>query len=174
MRTPMATIPQLRTKRRKRVSLVQNSKARSLDRAFCLAALWLSTGVVACDKREAFAQGSASDEAIQSLLRSEVDCFASLAMTVSLLALHLAGMTVARLFGQAQQALSSPPIRPASPQSTTIFTRSRTLTWAWASSPLRMRKRSTGRSTAAMRCASDSTVSPGCAVMTFIRSGRAA
>ena len=59
-------------------------------------------------------------------------------------------------------------------QSTTILTRSRALTWAWASSPFRTRKRSTGRSTPAMRCDSDSTVSPGCTVITLIRSGRAA
>src|SRR5712691_6437299 len=44
--------------------------------------------------------------------RSEMSvptAIASLAMTVSLLALHLAGTPVAGLFGQAQQALSSPP-----------------------------------------------------------------
>jgi hypothetical protein len=35
--------------------------------------------VIACDKREAFAQGSASDEAIH--LAAKMDCFASLAMT---------------------------------------------------------------------------------------------
>jgi hypothetical protein len=38
--------------------------------------------VIACDKREAFAQGSAATK--QSILsfRGEMDCFASLAMTV--------------------------------------------------------------------------------------------
>ena len=59
-------------------------------------------------------------------------------------------------------------------QSTTILTRSRALTCAWVSRPFRTRKRSAGRSTPAMRCDSDSTVSPGCTVMTLIRSGRAA
>src|ERR1700722_7507032 len=39
-----------------------------------------SLSVIACDKREAFAQGSASDEAIQSYF-AVLDCFASLAMT---------------------------------------------------------------------------------------------
>ena len=38
--------------------------------------------VIACDKREAFAQGSASDEAIHSHhVLGEMDCFAALAMT---------------------------------------------------------------------------------------------
>jgi len=39
--------------------------------------------VIACDKRRAFAQGSASDEAIHSffLPLGAMDCFASLAMT---------------------------------------------------------------------------------------------
>jgi hypothetical protein len=41
-----------------------------------------SINVIACDKREAFAQGSASDAAIQSHhLLGEMDCFAALAMT---------------------------------------------------------------------------------------------
>jgi hypothetical protein len=31
---------------------------------------------MACDKREAFAQGSASDEAIHSVVLSAMDCFA--------------------------------------------------------------------------------------------------
>jgi hypothetical protein len=60
------------------------------------------------------------------------------------------------------------------PQSTTTFTRSLTLTCACASSPFSTRNRSAGRSTPAMRCDSDSTVSPGCTVMTFMRNGRAA
>jgi hypothetical protein len=64
--------------------------------------------------------------------------------------------------------------KPRRRQSTTILTRSRTLTCAWASRPFNTRKRSAGRSTPAMRCDSDSTVSPGCTVMTLIRSGRAA
>jgi hypothetical protein len=39
--------------------------------------------VIACDKRKAFAQGSACDEAIHlSLLPRKLDCFASLAMTL--------------------------------------------------------------------------------------------
>jgi hypothetical protein len=38
--------------------------------------------VIACDKREAFAQGSESDEAIQLSVISRMDCLASLAMTV--------------------------------------------------------------------------------------------
>jgi hypothetical protein len=33
--------------------------------------------VIACDKREAFAQGSDSDEAIQLLSRRAMDCFAN-------------------------------------------------------------------------------------------------
>jgi len=37
--------------------------------------------VIACDKREAFAQGSESDEAIHLSFQGKVDCFASLAMT---------------------------------------------------------------------------------------------
>ena len=37
--------------------------------------------VTACDKREAFAQESGSDEAIHASASREVDCFASLAMT---------------------------------------------------------------------------------------------
>jgi hypothetical protein len=41
----------------------------------------VSNTVIACDKREAFAQGSASDEAIQLYVRCAMDCFASLAMT---------------------------------------------------------------------------------------------
>src|SRR5437763_5617512 len=42
--------------------------------------IWILT-VIACDKREAFAQGSDSDEAIHNSASGEVDCFASLAMT---------------------------------------------------------------------------------------------
>jgi hypothetical protein len=42
--------------------------------------------VIACDKREAFAQGSSCDEAIQLpsfvMFQRKLDCFASLAMTV--------------------------------------------------------------------------------------------
>jgi hypothetical protein len=60
------------------------------------------------------------------------------------------------------------------PQSTTIFTLSRTLTCACGSSPFSTRNRSAGRSMPAMRCDSDSTVSPGCTVITFMRNGRAA
>jgi hypothetical protein len=41
---------------------------------------WFGCYVIACDKREAFAQGSTCDEAIQ-LARLALDCFASLAMT---------------------------------------------------------------------------------------------
>jgi hypothetical protein len=36
--------------------------------------------VIACDKRKAFAQGSAAKQSILSL-RGSMDCFASLAMT---------------------------------------------------------------------------------------------
>jgi hypothetical protein len=36
-----------------------------------------SLNVIACDKREAFAQGSDSDEAIQLLSRRAMDCFAN-------------------------------------------------------------------------------------------------
>jgi hypothetical protein len=39
--------------------------------------------VIACDKREAFAQGSMSDEAIQLSIRRAMDCFAALAMTIA-------------------------------------------------------------------------------------------
>ena len=39
------------------------------------------TPVIACDKREAFAQGSIRDEAIHSAACCPMDCFASLAMT---------------------------------------------------------------------------------------------
>jgi hypothetical protein len=46
---------------------------------------------------------------------------------------------------------SRPGMTRYAPQSTTILTRSRALTWACMSSPLRMRKRSAGRSTPAMR-----------------------
>ena len=37
--------------------------------------------VIACDKREAFAQGSASDEAIHFSVCRAMDCFAAIAMT---------------------------------------------------------------------------------------------
>ena len=36
------------------------------------------TAVIACDEREAFAQGSASDEAIHSSICLAMDCFAEL------------------------------------------------------------------------------------------------
>ncbi len=62
----------------------------------------------------------------------------------------------------------------AARQSTTILTRSRTFTSPRGSMPFSTRNRSAGRSTPAMRCDSDSTVSPGCTVMTLRRSGRAA
>jgi hypothetical protein len=39
-----------------------------------------SLPVIACDKREAFAQGSVSDEAIQNLFWGGMDCFTSLAI----------------------------------------------------------------------------------------------
>jgi hypothetical protein len=39
--------------------------------------------VIACDKREAFAQGSDSDEAIHLSACRDMDCFASLAMTAA-------------------------------------------------------------------------------------------
>ena len=42
----------------------------------------LHPAVIACDKREAFAQGSECDEAIHGSASGEMDCFASLAMTV--------------------------------------------------------------------------------------------
>jgi hypothetical protein len=41
-----------------------------------------SINVIACDKREAFAQGSACDEAIHAAASRKLDCFASLAMTL--------------------------------------------------------------------------------------------
>ena len=41
----------------------------------------VTSHVITCDKREAFAQGSGSDEAIHASASGEVDCFASLAMT---------------------------------------------------------------------------------------------
>src|SRR4051812_3871818 len=69
-----------------------------------------------------------------------------------------------RWFGSVPNAVAGSLDSAVSPQSTTIFTRSRALICAWASRPLSTRKRSTGRSTPAMRCDSDSTVSPGCAV----------
>ena len=40
--------------------------------------------VIACDKREAFAHGSAADEAIHTFFGGAMDCFASLAMTVGI------------------------------------------------------------------------------------------
>jgi hypothetical protein len=49
--------------------------------------------VIACDKREAFAQGSASDEAIHSGSVRGVDCFASLAITEAV----IVGANVLRL-----------------------------------------------------------------------------
>jgi hypothetical protein len=39
------------------------------------------SNVIACDKREAFAQGSAATKQSIPSLRGEMDCFASLAMT---------------------------------------------------------------------------------------------
>src|SRR5467141_3941149 len=39
------------------------------------------SSVIACDKREAFAQGSAATKQSSLSLRGEMDCFASLAMT---------------------------------------------------------------------------------------------
>src|SRR5712672_3444723 len=39
------------------------------------------SSVIACDKREAFAQGSAATKQSSLSLRSEMDCFAALAMT---------------------------------------------------------------------------------------------
>jgi hypothetical protein len=42
----------------------------------------MKRAVIACDKREAFAQGSESDEAIHRSASRDMDCFASLAMTV--------------------------------------------------------------------------------------------
>ena len=48
---------------------------------FRVEATTMSINVIACDKREAFAQGSDSDEAIHVSARREMDCFASLAMT---------------------------------------------------------------------------------------------
>jgi hypothetical protein len=39
--------------------------------------------VIACDKREAFTQGIESDEAIHASASRGMDCFASLAMTMS-------------------------------------------------------------------------------------------
>jgi hypothetical protein len=41
----------------------------------------LGHAVIACDKREAFAQGSDSDEAIHLSASGGMDCFAALAMT---------------------------------------------------------------------------------------------
>ena len=42
-----------------------------------------SLPVIACDKREAFAHGSDSDEAIRVSTSGKMDCFAALAMTRS-------------------------------------------------------------------------------------------
>src|SRR5882762_5636939 len=39
------------------------------------------SSVIACDKREAFAQGSAATKQSSLSLRGEMDCFAALAMT---------------------------------------------------------------------------------------------
>src|SRR6266487_1792014 len=41
----------------------------------------ISSAAIACDKREAFAQGSEATKAIHSSTSGEMDCFASLAMT---------------------------------------------------------------------------------------------
>ncbi len=41
-----------------------------------------AAAVIACDKREAFAQGSVGDEAIRPSASRAMDCFASLAMTL--------------------------------------------------------------------------------------------
>jgi hypothetical protein len=43
----------------------------------------MTNAVIACDKREAFAQGSGSDETIHLSASREMDCFASLAMTAT-------------------------------------------------------------------------------------------
>ena len=43
--------------------------------------MFVAHSVIACDKREAFAQGSESDEAIHRSASRDMDCFASLAMT---------------------------------------------------------------------------------------------
>ena len=52
-----------------------------------MTALCGSTGVViACDKREAFAQGSEATKQSILSLGGEMDCFASLAMTVTVTA----------------------------------------------------------------------------------------
>jgi hypothetical protein len=42
----------------------------------------MGVAVIACDKREAFAQGSEATKQSILPLRREMDCFASLAMTV--------------------------------------------------------------------------------------------
>jgi hypothetical protein len=45
--------------------------------------VWCRTlHVIACDKREAFVQGSACDDAIHVSTSGTMDCFASLAMTL--------------------------------------------------------------------------------------------
>jgi hypothetical protein len=51
-------------------------------RALCVARMRNCIHVIACDKRKAFAQGSECDEAIHVSASGEMDCFASLAMTV--------------------------------------------------------------------------------------------
>ena len=54
--------------------LVRNCAQGRDDGGVCC---WLHIkAVIACDKREAFAQGSTCDEAIHSFLRREMDCFA--------------------------------------------------------------------------------------------------
>jgi hypothetical protein len=45
--------------------------------------LMLLSLVIACDKREAFAQGSEATKQSILSLRGEMDCFASLAMTTT-------------------------------------------------------------------------------------------
>jgi cytochrome b len=54
----------------------------------------VSSAVIAGDKRKAFAQGSASDEAIHNPIGT-LDCFASLAMTMEVVVMPglVPGMT---------------------------------------------------------------------------------
>ena len=61
--------------------LAQACRRISIQPSYTLFSKLETPDVIACDKREAFAQGSASDETIHPSPCSGVDCFASLAMT---------------------------------------------------------------------------------------------
>ena len=183
MRTPMATIPQSRTRRLKRVSLISiKQQPGPKGRAFFFYRPYPEELVkqVSKDGHNVWTRGDPSRRARGRAPQDKVGEIFRNRLVLSFRGdaqrrtrnLEIPRCAIAHLRSGSSVHLEMTAVKGI--QSTTIFTRSRTLTWAWASSPFRMRKRSAGRSTAAMRCASDSTVSPGCAVMTFIRSGRAA